>query len=340
MRNYTFKIIVIIVILITVFLVSLAVGRYAIKPGEVMELLFHGITGKEVTVDEMTQSVFYGVRLPRAIAAVIIGAALSLSGAGYQGILRNPIVAPDILGASSGASLGAAIGIMFDLPVIGIEALAFAGGLLAVGIAFFISRSFAQGGHSHTIILVLTGMVVAAFFSAGISIIKYVGDPYDTLPALTFWLMGGLSYVEKSDLLVLLVPFVIGAVPLFLLRWKLNILCFSDEEAKTLGAQAGKVRGIVILCATLLTCSSVAVGGMIGWVGLVIPHIARMLTGPDFRKLLPMTAVIGGGFLLAVDDVARSVLAQEIPIGILTAIIGAPVFLYMLARSGHLIGDA
>ena len=320
--------------LVVVFIISMLVGRYPIHPGELWALISAKISGSTGIVDEVTEMVFWELRLPRMAAAILIGAALSVSGASYQGILRNPMVAPDILGASSGASFGAALGILFECNAVMIQVMAFVGGLIAVGIAFFVSNSLNGNGRSSVLTLVLTGMVVSALFSAGISAVKYVGDPYDTLPALTFWLMGGLTYVTKNDLPMLLIPFLVGVIPLLLLRWKMNVLCFSDEEAGAMGINAKRVRGIVVLCATLLTCSSVAIGGMIGWVGLIIPHICRMLTGPDYKRLMPVTLVAGALFLVVVDDVARCICAQELPLGILTAVIGAPIFLVQLYKGG------
>ena len=314
--------------LLIVMVLSMMVGRYPIEPSQ----LWNIITGN--AVDDVTKMVFFEVRLPRMIAAILIGAALSVSGASYQGILRNPMVAPDILGASSGASFGAALGILLECNSVTVQIMAFIGGLMAVGIAFFVSSSLKGSDRGSVLTLVLTGMVVTALFSAGISAIKYIGDPYDTLPALTFWLMGGLTYVTSDDIKLLLIPFLVGVLPLLLLRWKMNVLCFSDEEASAMGVDSKRVRAIIILCATLLTCSSVAVGGMIGWVGLIIPHICRMLTGPDYKKLLPVTVVAGALFLVIVDDVARCLSAQELPLGILTAMIGVPIFLVQLYKGG------
>ena len=324
--------ILLLLLLLAGFLFSMHVGMYPIRPSEVFELIRVRLTGGKTGIDESTQQVFYNWRLPRLAAAMLIGGALSVSGASYQGIMRNPIVAPDILGAGSGACFGAALGLLLGWNAFFVQLLAFCFGLAAVGISFFVSNSVGGEGRGGVLMLVLAGMVVTALFSAGISIIKYVGDPYSTLPAITFWLMGGLSAVSGRDVLVLLIPFVIGVVPLMLLRWKMNILCFEDEEAGALGSNVRLLRAVIILCATLLTCSSVAVAGMVGWVGLIIPHICRMVTGPDHRKLLPVSLLAGALFLMLVDDIARCIIAQELPLGILTALIGAPVFLVLLYR--------
>lgn len=315
-----------ILLLAALVFVSLLIGRYSI-PLSAFPALF-GLGGD---ADSQAQTVLFGVRLVRIIAAVMIGAALATAGSAYQGIFKNPMVSPDILGASAGAGFGASLAISLGFNALGVQLFAFCCGLVAVGLAYGLSMVIGRraGG---TLILVLTGMVVGALFQAGISIIKYVGDPYDTLPAITFWLMGGLSYVTGSDLLVMLVPFLLGVVPLLVTRWRLNVLSLGDEEAGALGVNTGRMRLVVILCATLLSSSAVAVGGMIGWVGLIVPHLARMAAGPDYHRLLPIAMVGGGAFLLAVDDIARCLFAMEIPLGVLTAVAGAPFFIWLLYK--------
>jgi iron complex transport system permease protein len=242
------------------------------------------------------------------------------------------MVSPDILGAATGAGFGAALALLLGGGLFTVQASAFFFGLLAVAAAYGFSALLARGGEGATLTLVLTGIVISALFSALISIVKYVGDPYDALPAISFWLMGGLAYVTKYDVVFMLAPFLVGTAPLLLLRWRLNVLSFPDEEANALGVDARRMRGLVILFATLISSSSVAVGGMIGWVGLVTPHIARMTAGPDYKRMLPCSMLMGAIFLPVVDDVARTVFPQEIPLGILTALIGAPFFLYLMFR--------
>jgi iron complex transport system permease protein len=319
-----------IVLLIVVFVGSLCLGRYAITPGDLLAL----VTGR-ADPGSMEWTVFFAIRLPRMIAALLIGAALSVSGATYQNVFRNPLVSPDILGAAAGASFGAALAIFIGLDKIWLQALAFVFGLLGVGISYVTGVRFSGRMRDNTVTLVLCGMVITAIFSALISGVKLAADPYDELPAITFWLMGGLSYVTIDDILIMLAPLVLGGVLLFLMRFRLNVLSLSDEEISALGIDAGRSRGLVILFATLLTSGSVAVGGMIAWVGLIVPHIARLITGPDCRKLLPASLLIGAVFLLVVDDVARTLLAIELPLGVLTALAGAPMFLVLLARSGR-----
>jgi iron complex transport system permease protein len=314
-----------------VFVCSLGVGRYAIAPADLLALL----TGQGGGADGMDGNVFWAIRLPRMVAAMLIGSALSVSGATYQGIFRNPLVSPDILGAAAGAGFGAALAIFLGLGKLPLQLLAFAFGLVGVLVSYATGLRFSGQARDNTVTLVLCGMVVTAIFSALISGVKLIADPYDELPTITFWLMGGLSYVTSDDVALMLAPLAIGFTGLFLLRHRLNVLSLSDEEIGALGVDAAKTRGVVILCATLLTSGAVAVGGMIAWVGLIVPHAARLITGPNYGKLLPVSFLVGVAFLLLVDDVCRTALAIELPLGILTAIIGAPLFLVLLARSGR-----
>jgi iron complex transport system permease protein len=272
-----------------------------------------------------------GIRGPRVLAAMLVGGALSVAGAAFQGLFRNPLVSPDILGASSGAALGAIIGIYFSLDVLSIEALAFAGGLAAVAAVYVIGSSVR--GSDPLLVLVLTGVVIGALLGAGVGLIKYLADPYNQLPAMTFWLLGSLAGVNPADLWPLLGPVAVGTAALLALRWRLNAMSLPDEEARALGLPTGVLRVAIIGAATLVTAASVATGGIIGWVGLVVPHLARFLVGPDFARLLPTAAILGGGYLLFVDTVARSASSVEIPLGILTAAIGTPFFIWLLASA-------
>ena len=323
---------VLLLLLLAAAVISVMVGRYSITPSTLLDIITNlgGPYDSEET--EAAALVLFESRLARIAAAVLIGAALAAAGAAYQGIFRNPMVSPDILGAATGASFGAALAILLGGNALVIQISAFCFGLAAVAAAYFVSSALTAQSGGATLTLVLTGMVIAALFSAFISIVKFVGDPYDTLPTITFWLMGGLTYVTKSDIFIMLVPFAAGMIPLMLLRWRLNVLSLDDEESSSLGLDTKKMRGIIILCATLISSSAVAVGGMIGWVGLIVPHIARMIAGPDYSKMLPCSVLIGGLFLLVVDDLARCLFAQEIPLGVLTAIIGAPFFLYLMFK--------
>ncbi len=329
--KFTSILLILIVVLITAVLISFMIGRYSITPHEFINLITAQFGGDHSGEATMAQTVLFKVRFSRVIGAVLIGGALALSGAAYQGLFKNPMVSPDILGASSGASFGAALAILLGQNALGTQIFAFAFGLAAVFLALGVSNAISKGESGTVIVLVLTGMVVSSLFSALVSIAKYVADPYNTLPAITFWLMGGLSYVTNRDILVMLVPFLAGAIPLILLRWRLNVLSFGDEEASSLGINPQRLRIIAIICSTLMTSAAVSIGGMIGWVGLVIPHLARMLVGANYKAVIPTALVMGSIFMLVVDDVSRCLFTQEIPLGILTAMIGAPFFLYLLS---------
>jgi iron complex transport system permease protein len=317
--------------LAVVFLISCAVGRYAIPLPDLLKIFMSKLIGLKATWPETLETVLFSVRLPRICAAMMVGGALALAGATYQGLFKNPMVSPDILGASAGAGFGAALAILGSFNMAGIQILAFLFGLGAVGLTYLISKAIGRGNNA-LLVLVLTGMVVSTLFSSFISLTKYVADPDNKLPAITFWLMGGLSSIGAKDGFMVFIPMLLGAIPLFLLRWRLNALSFGEEEAQALGINTDRTRLVVIICSTLLTASAVSIGGMIGWIGLVIPHFSRMIAGPNYKMLLPVSVLIGSVFLLIVDDVARSAFTMEIPLGILTSIIGAPFFVYLLMK--------
>lgn len=279
------------------------------------------------------ERVLLSIRGPRVVAGILVGAALASAGVVYQGLFRNPLVSPDILGVSAGAGLGAALGIFLSLPLAAIQGLAFAGGLATVGLVYMIAN--AVRGRDPTLVLVLGGVVVGALAGAAISLLKILADPYDQLPAITFWLLGSLASTRGAEITGALPAVLIGLAPLILLRWRINVLSLGDEEARSLGIEAGRVRAVVIAAATLMTASVVAISGVIGWVGLVIPHIARMIVGPNFERLLPAAMLMGASYLLLVDVLARSIARIEVPIGILTAVVGAPFFLWLLWRGRH-----
>lgn len=310
-------------------LLSFFLGRYSITPLQVLLLLREYLTGISSGLDGNVKNVFFNLRLPRIIGAFLVGASLSLSGCVYQSAFKNPMVSPDILGATAGAGFGAALALMLDLNYTLVQLLSFVGGLGAVLVTCGVGVAISNQRNT-TLTLVLTGMVVQALFQAIISLIKYVADPYSKLPAITFWLMGSLSSITFQTLPLILIPFFLGAIPLFFLRWRLNLLSLSDEEAMSMGVNVSTLRWIIIVCATLITSSAVSVTGMIGWVGLIIPHAARILVGPNNRIQLPVSILLGGIYLLLVDNAARSAMAMEIPIGILTALIGAPFFIYLI----------
>jgi iron complex transport system permease protein len=310
-------------------LVAFTVGRYPVTPSDLVEILVSRLSGRATAVPPAVENVVLLVRGPRVVAAVLVGAALAVAGTAFQGLFRNPLVSPDILGASTGAALGAVLGIYFSLGVIGIEGLAFVGGLIAVAAVYLIGSLL----HSRDpiLVLVLTGVVVGALLGAGVGLVKYLADPYNQLPAMTFWLLGSLAATTVSDLMPLTAPVALGTIVLIALRWRLNVMSLTEDEARTLGLAVGPLRIAVVAAATLVTSASVATSGVIGWVGLVVPHLARALVGPDFHRLIPTAALLGGGYLLFIDTLARTVAPVEIPLGILTAVIGTPFFIWLLA---------
>ena len=314
------------------FLFSMSIGHYEISAYEVLDMLFSKLTASEMRYGDMMQTVVFEVRLPRVILAMMVGCSLSVSGAVYQCVFKNPMASPNILGTSSGAGLGTALAIIFSFGAIYTQMISFAFGLLAVAITYAISAKIGRRGNL-ILVFVLTGILVSTVFQALISLVKYTADPYEKLPAITFWLMGSLSTAGKNDILIILVPFLLGIVPLFLMRWRLNILSLGDDDVKCLGIDVRNLRLIVIGCSTLLTASCVSVAGIIGWVGLIVPHIARMLVGSNFIALLPGSALIGATYLLLIDDAARGIFKAEIPLSILTALIGAPYFIYLLVKT-------
>lgn len=318
-------------VLLAVFLASFTFGRYFISLSDLFTIVGGKILHLNPDWPPVMETVIFNVRMPRILAALMVGAALSVAGTTYQGYFKNPMVSPDILGATAGAGFGAALGILLSFNDAGIQIISFTSGITAVALTYAVSSVIGKGNHS-VLSLVLTGMVVATLFSAFISITKYVADPDDKLPVITFWLLGSLSGVTAKDETGLLIPIVLGVVPIFLLKWRLNVLSFGEEEAESMGIDTRKTRAVFIVCSTILTASAVSVSGMIGWIGLVIPHIARLIVGPDHKVLLPASFLIGSAFLMIVDDIARTAFSTEIPLGILTAIIGAPFFLFLLSR--------
>lgn len=331
LRTYRIRFAVLTAALILILFFSCMLGRFSLSPKEIWNLLLSRITQKSGQWQEGAENVLFRIRLPRIAAAALIGAALSVAGASFQGMFRNPMVSPDILGASSGAGFGAALAILLGAGYFGISLMAFCFGLFAVLLAWVLSR-FAR--LNQVLAMILAGMMISSLFSAATSFVKLIADTQQQLPAITYWLMGSLSAIKQRDVLFLLIPTVIGMVPLFLLRWRMNLLTIGEEEAAAMGVNTRLLRLVVILCATLLTSASVAVSGLIGWIGLVIPHFCRMLFGFDYRRLIPGSALFGAAFLVFVDDVARLVPSGEIPLGILTAFVGAPIFFYLILTGG------
>lgn len=331
-KQYHRRIIIMGVTLIVCLIASLGLGRYIIDPITIVKALLSKVLPIKVTWPSQVETVLFNIRFPRVIMGCLIGAGLSCAGCAYQGIFQNPMVSPDILGASNGAGFGAAAGLFIGLGYGGTSLLSFACGLCAVGIVMFIS---ARVRENQTLGLILSGIMVGSLASAGISYLKLVADQTNVLPAITYWLMGSLASTRNNDMLFAAPLIVAGMVPISLWRWKISVLTMGDEEAASMGVDAHRLRFWIVLCATLITAACVSVSGMIGWVGLVIPHFARMLVGSDFRRTVPASMLIGGSFLLIVDNFARLVTTSEIPIGILTAFVGVPFFLYLIIKEGN-----
>lgn len=321
--------IILLAVLAALMLLSLCFGRYAVPLREVLRILLSRFTPVEQTWEAGMSAAVLNIRPPRILLAALVGACLSIAGVSYQGIFRNAMAAPDFLGASSGAAFGAALAILLGLSSAGIAVCAFCFSLLTVALVFFVAQR-APGKRAAN--LILAGIMVSSLFSAGTSYIKLVADPSSKLPEITYWLMGSFSGKTWHDVRFALPFMLLGTVPLFLLRWRMNLLTMGDDEARAMGVDANRLRLLVVVCATLVTAASVSVSGVIGWVGLVIPHMARRLSGNDYRKLLPTTLLLGAIFLLAVDNLCRNLLAVEIPIGILTSFFGAPFFLALMLK--------
>ena len=310
---------------------SFSVGRFAVAPGDVLKALWAALSGSESGLAKNVEAVVLQVRGPRVLAAIAVGAALAGAGAAYQNLFKNPLVSPDILGVSAGCALGAGLAILFGLSIVMIQGLAFAGGIAAVALVLAVGNWVR--GRDPILTLILTGVVVGSLFGAGIALVKYLADPYNQLPAITFWLLGSFAGALPKDLAVALPVMLAGIAPLVLLRWRIDLLALSEDEARSLGLDVARLRIAVIGCATLVTASAVSVAGVIGWVGLVIPHAARLLVGAGFARVLPLSLVLGAAFMLAVDTLCRTVSATEIPPGVATAFVGTPVFILLLAAT-------
>lgn len=310
---------------------AFAVGRYPVSLGEIFTLLGAKLTGSPSALPANVETVILQVRGPRVLAALLVGASLAAAGTAYQGMFRNPLVSPDILGVSSGAALGAVLAIFLSLNVLFIQIFAFAGGLLAVALVYGVGVR--MHGHDPLLALVLTGVVIGTLLGSAIALLKYLADPYNQLPAITYWLLGSLASITSAELGSAAPLALLGLAPMLLLRWRMNLLALPDDEARALGVDTARLRLLVIASATLMTATAVAISGIIGWVGLLIPHAARLLVGPDFGRLLPLSMLLGAVFLLAVDTLGRTLATIEIPPGVLTALIGTPFFLWLFALS-------
>lgn len=315
------------VALFAAIVLALCVGKYKVTPGESLKIIFGALTGDTSGFEEMTVNVVLGLRVPRIFASVLVGAALSVSGAAYQGIFKNPLVSPDFLGVSGGACIGAAVAILLSLTTLYVSVFAFVGGVLAVVLTVSIPAAMKNRSN---IMLVLSGIIVGSAMSSALGFIKYIADPETQLASITYWTMGSFQYISLKELLTLLPVLLLPMVILFLMSWWIDVLSMGENEARTLGANVRVIRGMTILCSTMLTAGSVCIAGTISWVGLIVPHFGRMIVGPSNKTLIPASALMGGLFMLAVDTLTRTISVSEMPVSILTGAIGAPFFCWLL----------
>lgn len=329
MNRYKTAMVATFVLPIVAALVCIGFGRYSISIQDTVSVLLSPLTGRAVKTTDFT--VIYNVRLPRILLAIFVGMGLSLAGTAFQALFSNPLATPDTLGVASGASFGAVLALLFGFSPVSIQITALVFGIAALMLTYLVSRI---RGQNSVVMIILGGIVVSSLFEALVSFIKYIADPQDKLPAISYWLMGSMSSVTY-DSLKLGLPFILsGSIVIFLLRWKLNVVSLSEDEARSLGGRLVLTRILVMVSATLITASAVSMCGQVGWVGLLVPHIAKLLVGDDNRKVVPVAIGFGASFMVIVDTVARSLTASELPLSILTAIVGAPVFIVLLRRMG------
>jgi iron complex transport system permease protein len=319
-----------VVLTVVIAIVSLMVGQAGIHPYEILRILLSKLFPVERTWSPTIEAVIFDVRVPRLLAGLLVGAGLSVAGTAFQGLFRNPLVSPHILGVSAGAGFGAAVAILFFGNIILVQVFSFIFGLAAVFFTYTLSRVYRT---TPVLMLVLSGIIVGALFTASTSLLKYIADPVNQMPSIVFWLMGSLNNVSNGDLMAV-GPLILAGIALLLsIRWRINLLTMGEEDARALGVNTELMRGLIIVSATVISASAVCITGIIGWIGLVIPHIGRLLVGPDNRLLLPVAALVGASYLVTVDTLARSIAETEIPIGILTAMVGAPIFAYLLRKN-------
>lgn len=317
-------------LLVMVAIGALMLGQLRIPPATILEIFASRILPIEQTWEPTLESVLFDVRLPRLLAGILVGAGLSISGASFQGLFRNPLVSPHILGVSAGAGMGAALAILFFSNILAVQILSFVFGLTAVLMTVGLARVYRT---TPVLMLVLSGIIVGALFSACTSLLKYIADPLNNMPSIVFWLLGSLNNASNKDLAVVGPVILAGITVLLLIRWRINLLAMGEEDARALGVDTGRLRAVIIICATMISAAAVSISGIIGWIGLVIPHIGRLMVGPDNKYLLPVAVLVGAAYLVTVDTIARTAMESEIPIGILTALVGAPIFAYLLKKS-------
>ncbi|MGZ5409139.1 MAG: FecCD family ABC transporter permease [Aeromicrobium sp.] len=325
------------IVLAGVSIVALSVGRFPVPFPHVIRIVGTHVLTIEDSTSQVEQNVVWLVRVPRVVLALLVGGGLAIAGAALQAVFHNPLVSPEIIGVSSGASFGGALALLFGMGSFFLVSASFVFGLVALGLLFAVTLSRER---TPILMVVLGGVVTGALFSALVSLVTYVADPYTTLPAIVFWLLGSLATATYAKVLIALVPILLGTAVLFLLRWRVNVLSLGDEDAAALGVRPGRLRWVILVSTSLIVAGAVAVSGVIGWVGLIIPHLARMWVGPDHRILLPISFLMGGAYLIVIDTLARTMTAGEIPLGVLTALFGAPAFFILLRRNRERIWDS
>lgn len=326
-RHYKSLLAGLILALAALAILAVGMGRFYMSPLRVLQIFLSKAFPIEAVWEAKEESVLFALRLPRILAAILVGMSLSLSGAAYQGVFKNPLVAPDMLGVSAGACVGASTAILFNAGEGVIQIMAFLGGILAVAIASAIPRLVRN---QSMMTLVLAGVIVSGLMNSILGLLKYLADPDTQLASITHWQLGSLSSAVWRDVVYVGPPILIAALILVAARWKINVLSLGEKEARSLGTDIRRARGVIVLCATALTACAVCISGTIGWIGLVIPHLGRMLVGPDNRRLIPVSGVLGAIFLLAIDTVARNITSAELPLSILTGLVGAPFYFYLL----------
>lgn len=327
--HYRLLISVLILVLMLAIVIALSTGQYNVSFRNVLRILLGFVFPIEKTWDDTMYRVVIYSRLPRIVAAVLVGGALALAGSSYQGVFRNPLVSPDLLGVSHGASVGAATSIILGLGYWGNMTLAFVFGLIAVVFAVLIPKILNK---QSTITLVLSGVIVGGFFSSVLGLLKYIADADTELAEITYWQLGSLSKVKPDTLYYMIPPIVIFSLLTLMLRWRINVISLGDKESKALGINLFKERGMIIVCSTILTAASICISGTIGWIGLVMPHLARMMVGQDNARVLPAAMLLSGIFLVFVDTLARNLTGAEIPLSIITGFVGTPFFTFVLIK--------
>ncbi|MEH0835140.1 iron ABC transporter permease [Pectobacterium cacticida] len=335
-RTYRLTLLTVVVFTLLIAVCSLGIGRFSLSPWRIIQILVEPLSGANPALGDIERQVVWSVRLPRVLLAWCAGAALALSGSTLQGVFRNPLVDPHIIGVSAGAAFGGTLAILLSWTPLFLLLSAFMFGMLALLLIFMMATAF---GKQNVLILILTGVILSGFFGALVSLLQYLADTEEKLPSIVFWLLGSFATAHWHSLITLAVPLALAGGLLLRLRWYVNVLSMGEQDARALGVAVQPLRWLILSLCAAVVASQVAVSGSIGWIGLVIPHVARRLVGADHRRLLPVSLWLGGGFMVLVDDLARNLSEAEIPLGILTALLGAPLFAVLLYQTQRQKGE-